>query len=173
MRCGGAIMIGLPRGNQEIRCMADSSPSISGFSASAVTSSMGWGRCSPSNTRCALWARYRWGRFPTDPCAPVWLAIGLTSVTPVMVLPPMAVALLADWALTDPFGPVLHRLEIAILPDNARSLAVVRKVGAHHEGLRERYMYVNGQWRDHVTFALLAEDAGQGFANRLASQNLQ
>ena len=74
---------------------------------------------------------------------------------------PMAVALLADWALTDPFGPVLHRLEIAILPDNARSLAVVRKVGAHHEGLRERYMYVNGQWRDHVTFALLAEDAGQ------------
>ena len=86
---------------------------------------------------------------------------------------PMAVALLADWALTDPFGPVLHRLEIAILPDNARSLAVVRKVGAHHEGLRERYMYVNGQWRDHVTFALLAEDAGQGFANRLASQNLQ
>ena len=87
--------------------------------------------------------------------------------------PPMAVALLADWALTDPFGPVLHRLEIAILPDNARSLAVVRKVGAHHEGLRERYMYVNGQWRDHVTFALLAEDAGQGFANRLASQNLQ
>ena len=82
----------------------------------------------------------------------------------------MAVALLADWALTDPFGPVLHRLEIAILPDNARSLAVVRKVGAHHEGLRERYMYVNGQWRDHVTFALLAEDAGQGFANRLASQ---
>ena len=34
--------------------------------------------------------------------------------------------------------PALHRLEIAILPDNARSLAVVRKVGAHHEGLRER-----------------------------------
>mgnify|MGYP000529629441 CR=1 FL=1 len=28
------------------------------------------------------------GAIPTDPCAPVWLAIGLTSVTPVMVLPP-------------------------------------------------------------------------------------
>ena len=82
---------------------------------------------------------------------------------------PMALAMLADWALGDPFGPALHRLEIAILPDNARSLAVVRKVGAHHEGLRERYMYVNGQWRDHVTFALLAEDMGQGFAARLAA----
>ena len=42
----------------------------------------------------------------------------------------MALAMLADWALGDPFGPALHRLEIAILPDNARSLAVVRKVGA-------------------------------------------
>ena len=82
---------------------------------------------------------------------------------------PMTLAMLADWALGDPFGPALHRLEIAILPDNARSLAVVRKVGAHHEGLRERYMYVNGQWRDHVTFALLAEDMGQGFAARLAA----
>ncbi|WP_243388668.1 GNAT family N-acetyltransferase [Bifidobacterium scaligerum] len=81
---------------------------------------------------------------------------------------PMALAMLADWALGDPFGPALHRLEIAILPDNARSLAVVRKVGAHHEGLRERYMYVNGRWRDHVTFALFAEDIGSGFASRLA-----
>ena len=86
---------------------------------------------------------------------------------------PMALAMLADWALGDPFGPALHRLEIAILPDNARSLAVVRKVGAHHEGLRERYMYVNGQWRDHVTFALLAEDAGEGFASRLAANVLK
>ncbi|MBT1173933.1 GNAT family N-acetyltransferase [Bifidobacterium sp. LC6] len=80
---------------------------------------------------------------------------------------PMALAMLADWALGDPFGPALHRLEIAILPENKRSLAVVRKVGAHHEGLRERYMYVNGRWRDHVTFALLAEDLGQGFTARL------
>ena len=60
-------------------------------------------------------------------------------------------------------------MALAMLADNARSLAVVRKVGAHHEGLRERYMYVNGQWRDHVTFALLAEDMGQGFAARLAA----
>lgn len=82
---------------------------------------------------------------------------------------PMALAMLADWALGDPFGPALHRLEIAILPNNERSLAVVRKVGAHHEGLRECYMYVNGQWRDHVTFCLLAEDFGRGFASRLSA----
>lgn len=86
---------------------------------------------------------------------------------------PMAVCLLADWALGDPFGPALHRLEIAILPENTRSLAVARKVGAHHEGLRERYMYVNGQWRDHVTFALLAEDMREGFATRLAASRAE
>ncbi|OZG65914.1 acetyltransferase [Bifidobacterium eulemuris] len=82
---------------------------------------------------------------------------------------PMAVGLLADWALTDFTGPALHRLEIAILPENERSQSVARKVGARHEGVRERYMYVNGQWRDHETYALLTEDAGdEGFAARLA-----
>lgn len=81
---------------------------------------------------------------------------------------PTAVAVLADWALTDACGPRLHRLEIAILPDNERSLAVARKVEARYEGRRTGYMYVNGQWRDHETFALLAEDAGEGFARRLS-----
>lgn len=81
---------------------------------------------------------------------------------------PMAVALLADWAFADPTGPNLHRLEIALLPDNERSRRVAEKVGAHHEGLRPRYMYVNGQWRDHDTYCLLAEDIGEGFAARLA-----
>ncbi|WP_163196718.1 GNAT family N-acetyltransferase [Bifidobacterium platyrrhinorum] len=83
---------------------------------------------------------------------------------------PAALAMLADWAIGDPTGPRLHRLEIAILPDNARSLAVVRKVGARHEGLRPFYMYVAGRWRSHETFSLLAEDMGEGFAARLAAR---
>lgn len=83
---------------------------------------------------------------------------------------PTALAMLADWALADPTGPRLHRLEIAILPENERSLAVVRKVGARHEGLRPNYMYVAGRWRTHETFCLLAEDVGEGFAARLVSR---
>lgn len=81
---------------------------------------------------------------------------------------PAAVAMLADWAFADGDGPRLHRLEIAIMPENARSLAVARAVGARYEGRRPRYMYVAGDWRDHETFCLLAEDRGDGFARRLA-----
>lgn len=80
---------------------------------------------------------------------------------------PLALALLADWALADPDGPRLHRLEIAILPENHRSRRVVEKLHAHAEGVRLKYMYINGEWRDHETYSLLAEDAGEGFAARL------
>lgn len=80
---------------------------------------------------------------------------------------PMAVCLLADWAMLDPSGPQLHRLEIALLPENERSRNVAIKVGARAEGIRRAYMYVNGQWRDHETYALLAEDAPNGFTFRL------
>lgn len=83
-----------------------------------------------------------------------------------------ALAMLADWALADPTGPRLHRLEIAILPENERSLGVVRRVGARHEGLRPNYMYVNGRWRSHETFCLLAEDAGEGFVTRVVVPSL-
>lgn len=80
---------------------------------------------------------------------------------------PMAVCLLADWAMFDPSGPQLHRLEIALLPENERSRNVAVKVGARMEGTRHAYMYVNGQWRDHETYALLSEDAPNGFTFRL------
>ncbi|MCI1219036.1 MAG: GNAT family N-acetyltransferase [Bifidobacterium sp.] len=80
---------------------------------------------------------------------------------------PMALSLLADWALHDPDGPRLHRIEVAMLPCNERSRRVVQKLQAHHEGIRAKYMYVDGRWRDHDTYSLLAEDAPEGFASRL------
>ncbi|MFC5221749.1 GNAT family N-acetyltransferase [Bifidobacterium leontopitheci] len=85
---------------------------------------------------------------------------------------PMAVSLLADWAFADPSGPRLHRLEIALLPENERSRSVARKVGCHYEGIRRKYMFVNGRWRDHETYSLLAEDRDGGFADRLMAARL-
>ena len=80
---------------------------------------------------------------------------------------PMAVALMADWAMFDATGPRLHRLEIAILPENKRSQRVAEKLQAHHEGVRPSYMFINGRWRDHLTYSLLAEDVEDGFITRL------
>jgi len=52
----------------------------------------------------------------------------------------------------------LHRVEVNIRPENAASLRVVEKLGFRDEGLRERYLHIDGAWRDHRTFALTVED---------------
>ena len=82
-------------------------------------------------------------------------------------LTPLAVAMVCDWALQMPTGPRLHRMEIDLVPENERSRAVARKVGARYEGVKKRYMYINGIWRDHESYSLLAEDAPQRFVHRL------
>ena len=72
---------------------------------------------------------------------------------------PTAVALAADHCL-GPYG--LHRVEINIRPENTASLRVVEKLGFRDEGVRERYLHIDGDWRDHRTFALCAEDLPEG-----------
>lgn len=70
-----------------------------------------------------------------------------------------AVALLVDHAL----GSVgLHRVEVAIRPENAASLAVAARLRLPEEGLRRGFMYVDGRWADHRCFAVLAEDLEPG-----------
>ena len=68
---------------------------------------------------------------------------------------PTAVALATDYCFRE-LG--LHRMEINIRPENAPSLRVVEKLGFRHEGLRPRYLHINGDWADHESFALTAEE---------------
>ncbi|MFC7789129.1 GNAT family N-acetyltransferase [Microbacterium sp. MAHUQ-60] len=74
-----------------------------------------------------------------------------------------AVAMATDTAF-DRLG--LHRMEICIRPENQASLRVVRKLGFRYEGLRRRFIHIDGDWRDHHAFALTREDVPDGVLNR-------
>jgi ribosomal-protein-alanine N-acetyltransferase len=66
-----------------------------------------------------------------------------------------AVALAIDHAL----GPAqLHRVEVNIRLDNERSLALARRLELRDEGVRERFLHIDGAWRDHRSFAITAEE---------------
>ena len=52
----------------------------------------------------------------------------------------------------------LHRLQIAIIPRNARSHRVAEKLRLRNEGTAERYLEINGLWEDHVRYAITAEE---------------
>jgi ribosomal-protein-alanine N-acetyltransferase len=73
---------------------------------------------------------------------------------------PTALALAVDHA----FGPGgLHRVEINIRPENRASRRVVEKLGFREEAYHARYLHIDGQWRDHVGYAMTSEEvAGEG-----------
>ncbi|MBK7722471.1 MAG: GNAT family N-acetyltransferase [Austwickia sp.] len=68
---------------------------------------------------------------------------------------PLALAALVDHAV---YGLGLHRIEVNVRPENLASIGVMRKLGFREEGIRERYLHIDGGWRDHRSFALTAED---------------
>lgn len=76
---------------------------------------------------------------------------------------PTAVALVTDHLLGE---RGLHRVEICIRPENAASLRVVQKLGFRYEGRRDRYIFIDGAWRDHDCFALTAEEVRGGVLAR-------
>jgi len=77
---------------------------------------------------------------------------------------PTAVALVGDHLLTT-VG--MHRVEIAIRPENTASLRVVEKLGFTEVGLAPRFLHIAGDWRDHRIFQVLAEDVPGGLLARL------
>lgn len=82
-------------------------------------------------------------------------------------LVPTAVALAADYCFE---VMRIHRIEIAIRPENVKSLRVVEKLGFRPEGLRPRYLHIDGEWRDHLMFALNAEEVPEGLMERWQKQ---
>ena len=71
----------------------------------------------------------------------------------------LAVALVCDHV----FGAArLHRLQADIRPENGPSQRLVERLGFRYEGLLRRYLDIDGDWRDHRSYALLAEDLPAG-----------
>jgi ribosomal-protein-alanine N-acetyltransferase len=71
----------------------------------------------------------------------------------------LAVALVCDHA----FNQVgLHRVEADIRPENLPSQRLVERLAFQREGLLRRYLDIDGDWRDHISYALLAEDLPGG-----------
>ena len=55
----------------------------------------------------------------------------------------------------------LNRIEAACIPENERSIRVLEKAGFQREGLLRSYLRINGAWRDHILYAMTAEDYRQ------------
>ncbi|HVK92312.1 MAG TPA: GNAT family protein [Mycoplana sp.] len=72
--------------------------------------------------------------------------------------------MLAALTLSVPYiftGLQLHRIEAACIPENTRSIRLLEKAGFQREGYLRQYLKINGEWRDHVMYSLLAGDRSQ------------
>lgn len=52
----------------------------------------------------------------------------------------------------------LSRIEAACLPENAPSRGLLERAGFRTEGIAEKYLRIDGRWRDHVLYAMLRID---------------
>jgi len=77
---------------------------------------------------------------------------------------PRAVALVVDHCF---FTAGLHRVEIAIRPENTNSLRVVEKLGVREIGYAPKYLHIDGAWRDHRLYAITVEECAEGMLARL------
>jgi ribosomal-protein-alanine N-acetyltransferase len=77
---------------------------------------------------------------------------------------PRAVAMVIDHCFS---AAGLHRIEVAIRPENSNSLRVVEKLGLREIGYAPRYLHIDGEWRDHRLYAVTVEECPEGMLARL------
>jgi ribosomal-protein-alanine N-acetyltransferase len=77
-----------------------------------------------------------------------------------------AVALVTDHLLTT-VG--IHRVEVAIRPENEPSNKIVKRLGFQFEGVRPKFLHINYEWRDHNIYVMFCEDRTESLISRLKS----
>ena len=80
---------------------------------------------------------------------------------------PASVAIAIDHCFTT---AGLHRIEIAIRPENTNSLRVVEKLEIREVGFAPRFLHIDGEWRDHRIFAVTVEECPGGMLARLGNR---
>ena len=78
-----------------------------------------------------------------------------------------AVAMVIDHCFTE---LRLHRVEVAIRPENTASLRVVQKLGIPEIGFAPKFLHIDGDWRDHKLFAITIEDCPKPMVTRLSPE---
>lgn len=103
-----------------------------------------------------VWGSARWGQVG------YWIDQGHAG----RGIMPTAVAMAVDHCF---FSMGLHRMEVAIRPENTASLRVMDKLGIREIGLAPRYLHISGAWRDHRLFAVTVEEVPRGMLARWRS----
>lgn len=75
-----------------------------------------------------------------------------------------AVALVSDHLFS---VKQIHRIEIAIRPENEPSNRLVQRLGYRFEGVRKSFLHIDGRWCDHNIYVLLQEDVTGSLLKRL------
>ena len=83
---------------------------------------------------------------------------------------PAAVAMACDFCLD---VMRLHRIEINIRPENTASLRVVEKIGLRKEGERPKFLHIDGEWRDHVTYVVVSGEFPEGVLDHLRARHAE
>ena len=79
---------------------------------------------------------------------------------------PRAVALVIDHCFT---AGGLHRIEIAIRPENSNSLRVVEKLGLHEVGYAPKFLFFFFDWGYNVIYSVTVEECPEGMLARVRS----
>ena len=79
---------------------------------------------------------------------------------------PLDVAMVIDHCFTT---ARLHRIEIAIRPENTNSLRVVEKLGLAEYGYAPRFLHIDDAWRDHRLYAVTVEEVSGRMVDRVRS----
>lgn len=52
----------------------------------------------------------------------------------------------------------MHRIQVAIMPENNKSINLIEKLGFQKIGLASNYLNINGVWADHLLYQLISPE---------------